>query len=246
MDSRQVVRLIEKRETNEDFFRDLEKALRAAQDALENPDLVQLTKQLLEAGKVETCLSFTMEALLQGCRFALFNARECGVPAAEIPASSTESTCLAPSTCQLLKSTRHQQWPYTQGQALLVYSRFHQAFLLSCTLTGMQRLSIMQPLLHLLIGLTIECRNAAGEIESIVEPISQHGLGTKFVDDELPVDKILHNFFLENEDFKGKIKKELVRGLLDKVRIIYLYAPDKHPIDMNWHVYAFCRVTSKA
>lgn len=63
-----MIRLLEKRETNEYFFRDLEKALRAAQDGLEGPGLARLAENLLEAVKVETGLSYSMAALLSGCR----------------------------------------------------------------------------------------------------------------------------------------------------------------------------------
>lgn len=65
-----ILRQIKARETNEDSFRSLQKAVGAAQSCLESADPVcaDFAGQVLEAVKLECRVHLEVDVLLQGCR----------------------------------------------------------------------------------------------------------------------------------------------------------------------------------
>lgn len=69
-----VVKLINERQTNEFFFRDLQKVLGATRDIFRDPQLEELAIELLQAVNLETGWSFEPHSLLSGCRWACFGA----------------------------------------------------------------------------------------------------------------------------------------------------------------------------
>ncbi len=65
-----ILRQIKARETNEDSFRSLQKAVAAAQGCLGSTDplCAKFAEQILEAVKLECRLHLEVDVLLQGCR----------------------------------------------------------------------------------------------------------------------------------------------------------------------------------
>lgn len=70
LDSSVVVKLINERQTNEFFFRDLHKVLSATQEMFRDPQLEALAKHLLQAVNLEAGWFFEPHTLLSGCRAA--------------------------------------------------------------------------------------------------------------------------------------------------------------------------------
>jgi hypothetical protein len=70
LDSSVVVKLINERQTNEFFFRDLHKVLSATQEMFRDPQLEALAKHLLQAVNLEAGWFFEPHTLLSGCRWA--------------------------------------------------------------------------------------------------------------------------------------------------------------------------------
>lgn len=65
-----ILRQIKARETNEDSFRSLQKAVFAAQSCLESGDALcaDFARQILAAVELECRLHLEQDVLLQGCR----------------------------------------------------------------------------------------------------------------------------------------------------------------------------------
>ena len=66
--SNHVVRMINARETNEVFFRDLTAVLTAVQTAITDPQLRPLSEHLMPAVVLESGLQFDLDSLAKGCR----------------------------------------------------------------------------------------------------------------------------------------------------------------------------------